>query len=649
MGSTPPSRRKGGDKGGPREPRERSANCWWHTEQVGEGEAVAGDLFSTYATIRTNQSTAREEMKHHLALYSNMNVSGQGQTAAISGRRQRYNLTKSAVDTGVSLVAQQRPRPMFVTTDGMWGQQQQARLLTQALSGQLYDLGMYQMGPDVCRDGCVSSTGWVYGYLDPETKTPKLERLLPGEGIVDHNDGLRRAPRSAYRRRLVARDVLYALYPKKREIIEAADGPSADDRSDLFLEYQTTVDQVALVEGWHLRSSEGSKDGRRVMALSSGTLLDEPYEESRLPFAFYRWSNRAVGFDGEGIVEQCRDAQWRINQLIAKGQRLSDLGSNAWVMVNGDAKVRTETLTNDPMKIVRYYGGTPPQVIVNDGVPPSIQAEIEQIKNEKFQELGFSQMRTMGEVPAGIESGKAIRAYEGVSDSRHNVNGRIYEDFFLDVTSLLIVLNQQAAKVNPNYKVRARSTRGGTPLVSQIKWSEIYSPENALVLQMWPTAQLPSSPSGKMQAVQEWVDGGWVSRPFAQSLLDFPDLDATLRLQLADMDLAMDQVEQILDGDSNVEPDGYQDLQLAADVARRSRARAKILKAPASVILALEAYIDSAIAQSAPPPPVNAMSGAAGAAGVAGIDPNMMIQDPSMAAPSPGIPPAAGAVPQGAV
>jgi hypothetical protein len=663
---TAPSRRKQGDTtegsgtGGPPK-RKMLAGCWWHHKRdpKGTGSAIAGDVFTTVQAIRGTQTTQREEQKHHLALYTNMNVSGQGQTASASGKRMRYNLVKSAVDTAVSLVAQQRPRPMFITTDGMWGQQKQARLLTQVLEGQLHELGMYEIGPDLCRDGCTVSTGHVFGYLDPETGEPRLERVLPLELFVDHNDGMRRSPRTIYRRRLISRDVLCALYPKKAKVIAAAEGPSAYDRSDFFLEYQTTVDQVVVIEAWHLRSGKSSEDGRHVIALSSGVLCDEEYEGDRLPFAAYRWSNRPVGYEGEGIAEQCRDAQWRINRLISKSERLSDLGSNAMLTVHGDSKIRVETLTNEPMKIIRHYGQAP-VLTVNDAVPQSLQMEIEQIKAEKFQELGFSQMRTQGEKPAGLDSGKALREYEDISSSRHVVNGRAYEASFMEVCKLLLMLNIMAADratekpdgdddsgpAASSYKVTARRTRGGTPLVSKVKWSEVYDPKNELVMSMWPTSILPSTPAGLRQAVQEYVDGGWVSRPFAQALMQLPDLDAAMRLELADLDAVMDDVEQILDG-GQVEPDGYANMAMAADVARRSYLRAKSLRASPDVLLNLQHYIEVAMDNGAAPPPAdpNGLTGMSGAGGVAGIDPNMMGQQPAMMPPgappgmSPGMPP----------
>lgn len=603
--------------------RKLMANAWWRAEK----DKAAGDLFATCQAIRRQLGRQRDEDHHHQRLYGNLNVDGRGwQTDFRLEKRMRYNLVRAAVDTAQSIVAQQRPRPQYLTTAGSWKLMRQARLRTQVLEGQLHDCGAYEWGPDVQRDGGVSGTGHVLGYLCPVEGAPKLERLLPLQVLVDHNDGLMGKPRSVYVRWVKARDALRAIYPEKAKEVDGADGPSSEDRADLSLAMDDTVDQVLVVEAWHLESAEGAGDGRHVIAVSSGTLVDEEYTAKRIPVASYRWATRQAGYYGVGIVEECRDAQWRINRLIAKSEALSDLGSNGHVLAARESKVRIEQVTDQPYRMIEYNHGAgfpPPTFVMHDGVPPSIQMEIEQIKAEKFQELGLSQMATQGEIPAGLNSGKAIRAHEDVSSRRHVINGRMYEAFFMDMVELLEMLNEQAAEQKDGrYQVTARTTRGRATLVQQIDWKAVKLPENKYRLQMWPTSSLPSTPQGKMAAVQEWVDGGWVSRPFAQSLLDFPDIDAAMRIELADLDCIMHDIERILDGADGVEPDPYMDLTLAADIARRSLLQARVLEAPPSVLLALRDYVDSAMrqtaeAQAAAMPPQIPGPGAAMPAGAA--------------------------------
>src|SRR5512139_2159240 len=176
MPSAPPSRRA----------RERSkpttkkiAGAWWREQ----GTALAGALFATVDIIRRAQQRQREEDRHHMRLYGNLNVAGSGWVSNPGGYfrgtdgRMRYNLVASAVDTARSIIAQQKPRPQYITEAGGWDLQRQARLRTQVLEGQLHDLGMYEMGPEIQRDGGVVGSGFVFGYID-EDGNPALERCF---------------------------------------------------------------------------------------------------------------------------------------------------------------------------------------------------------------------------------------------------------------------------------------------------------------------------------------------------------------------------------------------------------------------------------------------------------------------------------------
>jgi len=571
--------------------RKTIAKAWWKCTDAD----VAKELLATCKEVRRQLSRQRLEDQHHAKLYGNGNVDGRGWTDP--SLRMRYNLVRSAIDTEQSIIAQQRPRPQYLTQEGSWDMQRQARLKTQVLEGQLHDLGAYEWGPDAQRDGGVHGTSFVLGCVDDEGCV-KLEQLLHGQVLIEHNDGLRMKPKRAYVRWVKPRDALIDEYPEHAKALEKAGGPDSSDREDLSLSLDDTCDQVLVIEAWHLGCED--RPGRHVIATSTCVLLDEDYTGRRLPLSVYRRKTRQAGFYGVGCAEECRDAQWRINRLLKKWEDLSDLGTNGHVVAAREADVRVEQISNEPYRFIEYSAGTagaipPPQFVKVDGVPPSLQAEIEAIKAEKFQELGLTQMRTQGAIPPGLNSGKALRAYEDVADSRHTIPGRRYEAFFMDLCDLLEMLNAEAAKLNPSYKVTARTTRGRATLVSQVKWSAVVLPEQKYRLKMWPTSSLPSTPAGKMAMVQEWIDGGWVSRPFAQSLLDFPDMDAALRLELADLDAIMFDVEQILDGKDGIRPDPRCDLEMAADIARRSLLHARVMGAPADVLLALGHFADEAL------------------------------------------------------
>lgn len=600
-------------------------DAWWTVD----ASKLPTELFRTLDVLRSNNVDRRTQDKHHMRLYGNLDVAGGGWKTSVSGLfrgddgRMRYNLCSSAVDTAASLIAQQRPKPMFLTTEGDYGLQRQARLRTRVLEGQLYDLQAYELMPEVFVDAAVLGTGCIYGYLDPMTGDICLERVLPLELQVDHADGIGRAPRSLFRRRPIAREVLMALYPKLADKIKTAAKPSEKDRDDFWLLRDTTIDQVVVVEAWHLPSTKDGKDGKHVLSVSNAVLFEEEWCEQSFPFAFFRWKKRQVGFWGCGIVEECRDAQLRINRLIKRVEELQHRGATAWVMCPRGANVRTEQMSNAPLTLVHYDGPQPPQIQAFNATPPELQQEIDRIREQTFSQLGLSQTQAEGKKPSGLDSGAAQRAHDDINSRRHIMNAKAYEDAYMDLVKLLEMLNGKAAKHaeenGEKYTAMARVQRGRSTLVREVKWDEVKLPENKYRVTMFPTSALPSTPAGKWAAVQEWIASGFISRPYAQQLLDFPDLDAAARMELADLDAAMHDVEQMLD-EVAVLPDPHMNLEMTLDVCRKAYLQARCNDAPESVLELMRDYMAELAEMLTPPaPPV----------------PPMQAMPPDMGAPPP--------------
>lgn len=569
---------------------------WWESRK---GD-VARDVFALVGHIRksTGSKNRRADDLHHMRLYGNYDVAGDARSSVAgavqlirgSDGRMRYNICSSAVNTAASVIAQQRPRPMVLTTAGDFAQQRTARLRTQALEAQLWDLGGYDLMPRVFVDGAVLGTGAVYGCLHPTTNKPHIERVLPLELVVDHDEAIDGKPRTIYRVRTFARDVLIAAYPSKKDALKKARGPSQDEISDLFLTRDTTSDRVTVVEAWHLGADKDRKDGRHVLAVDGVTLVDEEWTAKRLPFSIYRWSERQVGFWGSGLVEAARDPQWRINKLIARNERLNDLATKA-LLVEGNSRVKVEAITNKPYEIIRYYG-TPPVELTTTGAHPALQQEIAEIREQFFSEQGISPMLAEGKKPSGLNSGQAQRTHDDIQSRRHVMNARAYEAAYMDLCELISDLNDAATEADSGYSVSAISSQSRSQSFRHVKWRELQIDEGDLKLRMFPTSALPTTPQGKWAAVQEWIGAGFVSRPFAMQLLDFPDLDAAARIELANLDYAMWQVEQILDGEQ-AQPNEYSDLEMCADIARRSSLQAEIMGAPEEITQALRDHVDA--------------------------------------------------------
>jgi hypothetical protein len=128
-------------------------------------------------------------------------------------------------------------------------------------------------------------------------------------------------------------------------------------------------------------------------------------------------------------------------------------------------------------------------------------------------------------------------------------------------------------------------------------------------------------------AVDEWIRGGFVSRPQALDLIEFPDIDAWQQLENANLDLVRWQIEGLVEleeGEQAPLPIENQDIPMAVKLVNQAFLVAYRMQAPPHVQLGFQTYLSYAkklmdklkaeeAAQAAPPPE---------AMGPAALDPN---------------------------
>jgi hypothetical protein len=573
------------------------AERWWKKPK---NEAHA-DVWATLEHIRSLSTYRTRFSRHHMELYSNQNVAGNG-TNSLVRERVRFNIIAQAVDTAVATIGTQKPKPMYLVSEGNFTLMQQARLRTRVLEGQLRDLKAYEKMQQAFRDACIDGDGFVHVFLDPDTGKPDCKRTLPGTVWVDPRDGISGDPYMIYYRIPVSKDALRATYKKAHpSVIDDASGPDGNDRTDIWLQQDSTIDDAMVVFAYRRPSTKDAKDGRLVVCTSAGTLADMPWDWS-LPFVKVTWKKRQLGYYGSGIAEAGRDPQARILKMISRGERILDLGGNAWVVLDRNAKIRTEKLTNEPLIKVHYEGTANPPVIQSfNPKPVQIEEEVQIVREQFFAELGLNTLQAEGKKPAGLDSGAAQREYMDNTAQRHQVQAIALQDAYMDLVSKLEEHNERATERDSTYSIMAATQRGRQSLLKKVKWSSTKLPENEFRLTCWPTAQLPSTPAGKMAMVQEWIASGFISRPYAQQLvLDIPDTDGVARMELAYMDCVMADCEAMMDG-KDAYPEPYQDLALAADIARRAYLQIKN-DAPEDVCERFRNYIDDAMALMPKPP-----------------------------------------------
>lgn len=570
-----------------------SHNAWWNERK----DNAHGCVSSTVSYLENQNRALRETTRFLMELASNFSVAGNGVESymfmgAAAGKKLRFNLIASACDTGASLILQNRTVPMWVTTDGEFKLSRVAEQRTRAIQGLYYKLNVFDLCADIGQDALQTGTGFALGYVERDEKGkphPRLERILPNEILVDCVDGLYREPRSIYRQKLISREQLKALYPKHAALLGASGGPSERNYTDFFIRRDNKADFVRVFECWHLPTGKGRKDGRHVICTDNVDLFDEVYTRDIFPVVAYRYVERRMGYWGMGLAERVLPAQMCLSEIQQNKRNMQRLCSNAYWMIERNSNVEWEDLTNMPGQQVEY-DVTPPQMVVFEGTPNDLSQEEAQIKAEVWEQEGFANSVSNGEVNKGLSSARAVRAADDVASRRHVMPTRLYEQLYMQLTTLIEDLNDQCAEIDPSYTVTGRYRSGKKSWIKETLWTDLKIPEGAAQCNVFPISALPTTPQGLWSALEELTQAGAVGKNMMMDLLQMPDIDQWETLENSSLDLCRWQIDRLLDGIDEL-PIPQQDLQLSAQIATQSMLVALRSGAPDEILVLFDAYI----------------------------------------------------------
>lgn len=587
-----------------------SKKAWYSAPKNDAHKAV----FDEVAVIRKQQATARRDIAHYYAMYSNGNANGLGRRLygdrirdyLFTGRtgRTHFNMVQAACDTAHSLIASNPPVPTYLGSGLDWDVSRVAEKRTEVLQTQFTDLTRGLLAQWFL-DGAITGCGYLQGFLN-EDGLPELGRVHPLEMLIEHTDGLNRHPRSTHRVRYVSKEDLKTAHPDKAHLIDLAPVPTVEPAIEsIFLDKLTDKTRIVeVVESFHLRSGKRGKDGNKVadgrhtVCIANSTLVDEDFGGDEHPYIVFRYRERSVGFWGAGIAESARDPQNRVNDLIARVARGQDLASTLIILnPNGEGAVQPEEMTNELGLVLNYEAQNgPPQLLKWDGTLADLQQQIDLEFQRFLVTEGLAESQVVGEgAGRGLASGVAQRAADDIKSRRLIQHIERFQNACLDVAKLIERLNDQAAQAaeadDRTYEVKGKALRGQQTFLRTSEWAQLAIQEGQANLSMMPMSALPTTPAGKYAAVMDWLQAGFVDSQYAKKLLNFPDLQGFTELDLADLEYCQWQLQRIVDGEVGVLPEPRQNLTLALDLGRKAKFVATMKSAPPEVLDEFETYL----------------------------------------------------------
>lgn len=525
-----------------------------------EGNDMAQALFGYVKQLRKDQSYRQDENFRHLRLYGNMEAFSlrnysfyRAETSSSVVNRVTLNIVQSMIDTVVSKITKNRPKPSFLTDGGDWSMQRKAKKLQQFIDGQMYATDFYAKRALAIQDSCIFGTGALKMYR--VGKDIRIERIFIDELAIDEQESLYGEVRQLSQTKMVHRETLKAMFPDYEAQIEArGSGEISIWASNIP---QRHGEMVQVVEAWKLPSKPGAKDGHHAIVLDNVTLFSEPYEKDYFPFLFWRWNVRPIGFWGQGIAEQLLGIQMEINKILRTIQVSMHLVSVPKIFIEAGSKIVESHLNNKVGGIIKYVG-TPPVEGKLGTIPPDLFQHLDRLYARAFEVVGISQLSAMAAKPQGLNSGKALREYNDIESERFMSVAHRDEAVTIQAAKMYIDLAKEIYEEFGDYKVKTKGSRS----LEVLDWSDVDMDEDQYIMQVFPVSALSKTPAGRLQDIQELMSAGLIGKEDGMKLLDFPDLQQFYNFNNAGLENIERTIELMIDNGEYQTPEPYQNLQL---------------------------------------------------------------------------------------
>jgi hypothetical protein len=511
---------------------------WWEKS----GPDCADSITHTIITIDREQSSRIAQLVKSARYYGGqpmlglhgLNYGRYANVAPAAQERLSYNVVQTATDAVIAKLSKNKPKPWFLTQGGDYKIQRKAKKLNQFVEGIFYENDAYEIGPLAARDGAIDGDGMIHVFQ--KDGRVAFERCNASEFFVDEVEGFYGKPRQLHRVIYVDRGVLKAAFKGKAGPLDDANSAPIEDGKQ-----PNVADVVRVRESWRLPSGPKKDDGKHVISIAGDILLREPWQHDFFPFARFGWCPRKNGYWSQGLAEQLASTQLELNKVLHLIQRACQLNGGFVVFLPAGSKTSKAHFNNEVGTIITYVGPEKPSYETPPVVHESLFTHGETLIRRGFEIAGISELSVSSQKPAGLNSGKALRAYEDIETDRFTTIAHAYEQFYLELAKLAISTAKDIAEENGgHYEVRVPGKRK----VDFIDWNDIDLEADDYVMQCFPVSSLPNDPAGRLQTIQEYIQAGMIPPDVGMKLLEFPDLQQFETLQNA----MEDRLQEIFDG-----------------------------------------------------------------------------------------------------
>ncbi len=543
---------------------------------AGQGE-VSKLVHDSVAEIQNEQSCIFELFCQLDCLYDPSRWKYWGATS----KHPSFNLVATSVDAVFANIVNIPIRTRIIPDNAEWSEQRQARQLQYYVDDLSISLSAHENARRGVFGAALKGRGFVKVAPDLWDQI-RIENISPDDILVDNRKVRNCKTRELIQRRFFDIAELKEKFPNHADAIEAAKGTT--DRINYFNE--ASEDEVQAFEAWKL--PYGGTPGRHVLCIVGADLIDEKYEKDHFPIASFIWSEgNGDNFYGIGGSERIVPHQSRLNRIdYFSGVQLQNNAAPVTYLDNSDlGQVKRTSI----QKTGQYIGlnGKVPVTVEHKSISSEQLSYRARIIQEGQDEFGVSRMMTAGIVPAGLESGVAVREARQTATGRFAIQEADFESFCLDISFLILEACKDLGDKAP--EVRHVSTKGAR---NKLQWSKVRM--SVVRSQMSAASSIARTAAGRTQFAIDLAQAGVVTQDESRRLMDMPDVGRSLSLHTAALESLEREIEETLDGRQNL-PTPYSPLKMGIWRYTAAMHMAENDGAPEDAIERLRSWITRAV------------------------------------------------------
>jgi hypothetical protein len=604
---------------------QRSVSHWW--AMSGDAQAEALWQHVTALEQRERLRIARDQINERIYA-SNVSGTRGGMDIAtllrsIGFQSADLNFTRQIVDALVARIGNNQPAPR-VTPDGAdWTMRRQAKVMDKILGGEMEQLELQAEAPLALRASLITRGGAI--KIVAHKGDIVGDRVPVDEFRLDERDARYGKPRQLHHVKQVAREVLLRDHPEHAGVIsELEPARRRDGELEDVSGLGGETNMVDVAESWHLPSSKGAPDGVRVLSVRGRVLVKDSWQRPRFPVAWVRWSPPQRGFWGCSLVDELAALQFKVNEMARDLLQNVYFTSALAVFTRRAADVAKKKLGGKQPYYVEVDSPGDVQFVAPDGFSPAQFQMLQWLIQQMYEVSGVSQLMAQSKNPLGAgASGAALQEFYDIESERFSQLELAYARLWRDCATLVIDAAKDLSKEDGFKQREVRWVRRAT--IQRIKWNDVdldrLAKDDTYQLRIEAAGYMPRTRSGKLQAIEQLIAGGFLDPKWAPSLLDFPDLEQANMIRNAPIEYALACMEDVLnvevDADGMVEEDEEDftpvpapipeaDLELCMAVAKALILQQTAEKAPEGVLARCRQWcelIDVEMKRAAPAAP----------------------------------------------